>query len=183
MKDEVILDENVLAQKMAIVTTKLFAMKHLSIFLSLSVLAVLVLSSFMKVFISPEVENIPTSLYDSIATMDAKWEDAYNNCKLDVMEEIISEDLEFYHDQGGLMTSKQKLNEALKNNICGKVTRQLKEGSLEVYPIKGYGAVEMGLHAFHNKKEPGLEIHYSKFVHIWKRDNGKWRITRVISLH
>ena len=158
-------------------------MKTYSIFLSLSAFVILVLTSFMTVYVSPENEETPTSLYDSIATMDAMWEDAYNNCKLDVMEAVISEDLEFYHDQGGLMTSKQKLNDALKNNICGKVTRQLKEGSLEVYPIKGYGAVEMGLHAFHNKKEPGSEAHYSKFVHIWKRDNGKWRITRVISLH
>ena len=158
-------------------------MKTHSIFLSLAVFVIVVLTSFMPVFVFPDGEDTPASLYDSIATMDAMWEDAYNNCKLDVMEELISEDLEFYHDQGGLMTSKQKLNEALKNNICGKVTRQLKEGSLEVYPIKGYGAVEMGLHAFHNKKEPGLELHYSKFVHIWKRDNGKWRITRVISLH
>ena len=158
-------------------------MKTHSIFLSLAVFVIVVLTSFMPVFVFPDGEDTPASLYDSIATMDAMWEDAYNNCKLDVMEELISEDLEFYHDQGGLMTSKQKLNEALKNNICGKVTRQLKEGSLEVYPIKGYGAVEMGLHAFHNKKEPGLEVHYSKFVHIWKRDNAKWRITRVISLH
>lgn len=158
-------------------------MKTRSIFISLSALAVLVLTSFMSVFVYPEDEDAPTSLYDSIAAMDAMWEDAYNNCRLDVMEELISEDLEFYHDHGGLMTSKQKLNEALKNNICGKVTRQLKKGSLEVYPIKGYGAVEMGLHAFHNKNEPGLDRHYSKFVHIWKRDNGKWRITRVISLH
>ena len=175
--------ENGLAQKMALVVIKLFAMKPLSIFLSLSAFALLVLTAAMPVFVYPEDEETPTSLYDSIATMDAMWENAYNNCKLDVMEELISEDLEFYHDQGGLMTSKQKLNEALKVNICGKVTRQLKEGSLEVYRIKGYGAVEMGLHAFHNKNEPGLEVHYSKFVHIWKRDDGKWRITRVISLH
>jgi hypothetical protein len=52
-----------------------------------------------------------------------------------------------------------------------------------VYPIKGFGAVEMGLHAFHNSKEPSSNPHFAKFVHIWKRDNGKWRITRVISLH
>jgi hypothetical protein len=100
-----------------------------------------------------------------------------------LMEEIISEDLEFSHDQGGLMTSKQKLNEALKVNICGKVTRELMKGSLEVYPIKGYGAVEMGLHGFHNIKEPGAQVHYSKFVHIWKRENASWKLTRVISLH
>lgn len=127
--------------------------------------------------------SAPKTLYDSIAAMDAVWEDAYNNCKLDVMEEIISEDLEFYHDQGGLLTDKKKLNEALKNNICGKVTRELKKGSIEVSPIPGYGAVELGMHAFHNSKEPNGTPHFAKFVHIWKREGGKWRITRVISLH
>ena len=104
-------------------------MKKFSISLLLSALTVFVLSSLM---IKPDENEIPEtmSLYDSIAMMDGQWEDAYNNCNLDVMEEIISEDLEFYHDQGGLMTSKKKLNEALKNNICGKVTRELKKGSL-----------------------------------------------------
>jgi ketosteroid isomerase-like protein len=157
-------------------------MKRLSIVLSIPICAFVVSSGFRSMDTLSE-DVAPLSLYDSIVAMDTKWEDAYNNCKLDVMEEIISEDLEFYHDQGGLMTSKQKLNEALKNNICGKVTRVLKKGSIEVYEIKGFGAVEMGLHGFRNINEQGSPDHYSKFVHIWKRENGKWRITRVISLH
>lgn len=156
-------------------------MTNLSVFLFLSFIVV-TFTSF-KTSISTSDNADPKSLYDSIVTMDAMWEDAYNNCKLDVMEEIISEDLEFYHDQGGLMTSKTKLNEALKANICGKVNRALKQGSIEVYPIPGYGAVEMGLHGFYNSKQKPTELHYAKFVHMWKRENGKWRITRVISLH
>ncbi|HEY5745669.1 MAG TPA: nuclear transport factor 2 family protein [Chryseolinea sp.] len=158
-------------------------MKNISSFLSLSALISIIFMSFTTRPVTHSEQN-PMSLYDSIAAMDALWEDAYNNCKLDVMEEVISEDLEFYHDQGGLMTSKQKLNEALKTNICGKVKRALKQGSVEVYPIKGYGAVEMGLHGFYNSKEQvPQQLHYSKFVHIWKREHNKWRITRVISLH
>lgn len=155
-------------------------MKSIASIAALSILSLLLITSFRSRTVVDEHSN---TLYDSISAMDARWEDAYNNCKLDVMEEIISEDLEFYHDQGGLLTSKTKLNEALKNNICGKVTRELKKGSLEVYPINGYGAVEMGLHAFHNRQEPTAKLHYSKFVHIWKKQSGKWQITRVISLH
>src|SRR5690349_22688117 len=64
-------------------------------------------------------------LYDTIVHMDSVWEDSYNNCKLDVQEQLISDDLEFYHDRGGVMTSKKALIEALKNNICGKTTRVL----------------------------------------------------------
>lgn len=148
--------------------------------LLISVSSLLVLASFRP---QSMAEDHSPSLYDTIAALDARWEDAYNHCKMDVMEELISEDLEFYHDQGGLLTSKQKLNEALKANICGKVTRELKKGSIEVYEIRGYGAVEMGMHGFHNLKEPAAETHFAKFVHIWKREKGKWQITRVISLH
>jgi hypothetical protein len=122
-------------------------------------------------------------LYDQIVKMDSTWEDAYNHCKTDVMDQLISEDIEFYHDQGGLTTSKTQLSNALKNNICGKVTRQLLKGSIEVYPIKGYGAVEMGYHRFHSIYDTDTNSHYAKFVHLWKNENGKWRITRVISLH
>jgi ketosteroid isomerase-like protein len=153
---------------------------------SIAVCAALVTLLFAMGFQSrgPAKPKTPgMSLYDSIVAMDKKWEDAYNNCKLEVMEELISEDLEFYHDQGGLMTSKKKLNEALKNNICGKVKRELKSGSIEVYEIKGYGAVEMGLHGFLNINQQGPPDHYSKFVHLWKREGGSWKITRVISLH
>lgn len=152
-------------------------MRHTFILLAV-ILATTTLFSYKSVYTPDQAKT----LYDSIVAMDAQWEDAYNNCKMDVMERIISEDLEFYHDQGGLMTSKEKLNEALKSNICGKVSRELKKGSIEVYPIAGYGAVEMGLHGFYNKQQQKAD-HYAKFVHIWKRENGQWKITRVISLH
>lgn len=128
-------------------------------------------------------ENTIGSIYDTIVAMDAKWEDSYNNCKIDVMAEIMNEDLEFYHDRGGLTTSKAQLIDAVKNNICGKVTRVLKKGSIEVSEIPGYGAVEIGMHGFHNKLEPNAEVHFAKFVHVWKFDQQKWTITRVISLH
>jgi hypothetical protein len=157
-------------------------MKINFIILTISVFTFLIFTGFKS---KPATAGFPLSmsLYDTIVAMDTKWEDAYNNCKLDVMDKIISDDLEFYHDLGGLLTSKKKLNEALKNNICGKVKRELKSGSIEVYEIKGYGAVEMGWHGFHNVNEPNAPMHYSKFVHIWKREEGEWQITRVISLH
>lgn len=131
---------------------------------------------------TPSHANKLPTLYDTIVYMDSLWEDSYNNCRIDKQEELISEDLEFYHDQGGLMTSKKALIEALKRNICGKVTRELQAGSIEVYPIPGYGAVEMGLHRFHAKNDTGHGT-YARFVHLWRKENGRWKITRVISLH
>jgi hypothetical protein len=131
----------------------------------------------------PPYKPSSPELYAEIVRMDSIWDDSYNHCKMEVQEQIISEDLEFYHDNSGLLTSKTKLIEALKNNICGKVTRELLKGSIEVYPIKDYGAVEMGYHRFHNINDSNQNSHFARFVHIWKKENGTWKITRVISLH
>ncbi len=121
-------------------------------------------------------------MYDTIVYLDSVLFEGYNTCKLDRFEKYFSEHIEFYHDKGGLTTSKKELIESLKNNICGKVTRELIKGSIEVYPIPGYGAVQMGSHRFHNIRENSTS-RIGKFVHTWHRENGVWKITRVISLH
>lgn len=150
-------------------------------------LAVILVSSCAtsrKSYLSEVPAYAPASpaLYDTIVALDSIWGDSYNNCRLDVQERIISEDLEFYHDKGGLLTSKSKLIDALRNNICGKVERELLRGSIEVYPIEGYGAVQMGYHRFYNNNEKSRS-QYARFVHLWKNENGSFRITRVYSLH
>lgn len=124
------------------------------------------------------------ALHDTIARLDSLFFDAYNHCKVDVMAALFSDSIEFYHDRGGLATSKPGLMEALKKNICGKVTRELLPGSIEVYPIPGYGAVQMGAHRFFNNQEAEAGwSRFSKFVHTWQNKNGQWQLTRVISLH
>ena len=115
--------------------------------------------------------------------MDKEYFDAYNSCDLEKQASIYSENIEFYHDKGGLMTSKQDIIDALEKNICGKVTRELVKGSIEVYPIKDYGAVQIGFHKFHNKLEPDAPSQPSKFIVIWQNENDNWKISRVISLH
>lgn len=133
----------------------------------------------------PKYERtVSKELYNSIVDVDSIFFDAYDNCKLDKIDSLISDDIEFYHDKGGLATSKKDIINAFQNNICGKVTRELLKGSIEVYVIKDYGAVEMGFHGFHNnqEKETG-PTHFSKFVHIWHKQNNQWKLTRVISLH
>ena len=128
--------------------------------------------------------TVSKEFYNNIVYLDSLFFDAYNRCNISVMDSLMSEDLEFYHDKGGFSNSKKETMDAVKKNICGKVTRELLKGSIEVYQINNYGAVEIGFHGFHNnqEKETG-PTHFSKFVHIWRLQNNKWRITRVISLH
>lgn len=123
------------------------------------------------------------ALHDSIVAMDSIWGHAYNTCDTAQLGAVISDDLEFYHDRGGLQTSKEAVMQGYQKYVCGKVYRELLKGSIEVYPIPNFGAVQLGRHKFYSTEEERKSPHYSKFVHIWQSKDGKWQITRVVSLH
>lgn len=155
----------------------------------------LVLSSFMlactnSIKMAPSYTYKPDDrqLYDTIAHLDSVFFEAYNTCNfhLDEYAAFYADSIEFYHDKGGMMNVKKEIVESTKKYVCGKVTRELIKGSIEVYPIKGYGAVEMGLHKFHNNQEPDTMDDNSptgRFIIIWQHINYEWKIRRVISLH
>ncbi len=119
-------------------------------------------------------------LTEVVKALDKQLFDAYNACNLEKMGAMVADDLEFYHDKTGLAVGKGVFLDAIKKNICGKVTRELLAGSLEVYPLHGYGAVEIGVHRFHHPGEPD-NLGEAKFVHLWQYKDGAWKVTRVIS--
>jgi hypothetical protein len=125
-------------------------------------------------------------LYNTISKLDSVFFEAYNTCNLNLGKygSFFSDNIEFYHDQGGLMTSKQDIISATQKNVCGKVTRELVKGSIEVYPIKDFGAIEIGLHKFHNNQDPiGTPSKVGRFLIVWENKNDEWKIRRVVSLH
>jgi uncharacterized protein DUF4440 len=126
--------------------------------------------------------QLPASdpLYQTVAGLDTAIFDAYNHCDLVKMGSMVADDLEFYHDQTGLSVGRQSLIDGVKNNICGKVQRELVAGSLEVYPLKGYGAVEIGVHRFRHPADVN-NVGDAKFVQLWQLKDGGWKLTRVIS--
>ena len=123
----------------------------------------------------------PGTLFQTIESMDSKLFGAYNRCDLTTLSEMVSAELEFYHDQSGLSVGRDSFLAAIKQNICGKVERTLVRGSMQVYPLKGYGAVQMGVHRFHEPKKPEDGVGEAKFVTVWRNDNGAWKVTRAIS--
>ena len=131
------------------------------------------------------IEYVPVDqeIYDVIVMKDKEYFDAYNTCDMKTQASLYAEDLEFFHDKGGLSTSKQEVLTALEENICGKVTRTLIAGSIEVYPINNYGAIEIGYHKFYNNQEPNAISKPSKFIMLWKQEGEEWLISKVISLH
>jgi hypothetical protein len=140
----------------------------------------LVFSTLFIPLVHAQTDAQSDVLFSTIKALDAKLFNAYNHCDLTTMGEMVSEDLEFYHDQTGLLVGRAPFLLAIKQNVCGKVQRTLIENTLEVYPLKGYGAVEIGIHRFHHPNEPG-NVGDAKFVTLWQNKDGVWRVTRVIS--
>ena len=129
----------------------------------------------------PQTSVEPDPLFKTIKSLDAKLFDAYNHCDLTTLGAMVSDDLEFYHDQTGLSVGKAPFLLAIKQNICGKVERALLPDTLEVYPLKGYGAVEIGIHRFHHPGRPEDGMGDARFVTLWQNKSGEWIVTRVIS--
>lgn len=115
------------------------------------------------------------------AALDAALFDSYNKCDLGRFESFFVDDVEFYHDQGGVTRGKKALTESVRNNICGKTTRELVAGTLKVYYMKGYGLLETGVHRFHHPGHEEMGIGEGQFIHLWQYKDGAWKITRVIS--
>jgi ketosteroid isomerase-like protein len=92
--------------------------------------------------------NSQAELEQTIRALDAELFDAYNKCDLEKFGSLIDENVEFFHDKAGNTFGRAALVQAIKDNICGKVTRELVPGTLQIYPMKGYGALEIGVHRF-----------------------------------
>lgn len=118
-------------------------------------------------------------VYEELANMDRElFNAAFVNCDQAKFGSLFTDDAEFYHDRTGATygESVKQLQSCPRDN---GVKRTLVPGSLEVYPIKDFGAIQMGRHYFTREGEPGAEI--AKFVHLWRYSDGKWRLSRVMS--
>ncbi|WP_044403727.1 DUF4440 domain-containing protein [Lacinutrix sp. Hel_I_90] len=116
----------------------------------------------------------------------------FNTCAIKQFEILIAEDFEFYHDQSGIIPSKEIFINGTKKGLCSsmnssKSRRELVSGSLSVYPLynKGilYGAIQKGEHQFFETQEGQSEQKRSlaKFMHLWLKTDNNWQIKRVLS--
>ena len=131
--------------------------------------------------VASAVAHVPDRLFQNVEEQDRRLFDAYNNCDLETLGAMVTDDLEFYHDKTGLAVGKKVFVDSIKNNICGKVRRVLVPGSMEVYRLNQYGAVEMGKHRFQHPGHEDEGVGEAEFITVWKFNDGAWKVSRVIS--
>ncbi|MBO9620040.1 MAG: nuclear transport factor 2 family protein [Niabella sp.] len=133
-----------------------------------------------------------SALFKTMQHMDSLlFETGFNKCQVSVYDNIVSDDLEFYHDVGGITSGKAAFKASIQNNICNnsdKPKRKLVEGSMKVYPLyknqQLYGAIQEGDHDFFilsngQYKKSGT----AKFTELWLLENNEWKLKRVLSFN
>jgi hypothetical protein len=161
--------------------SKLPALRTTLLLLSLFAVPALLALAQAKPDASPAAKP-PDDLTATINALDTALFDAFNNCDSAKFGSFLADDLEFYSDQGGLAIGKQAMIDQLKNFACGNLRRELAAGTLEVHPLQGFGAVEIGVHRFYRPTRPGETLQDARFIQIWQLKDGAWKITRIISL-
>jgi Domain of unknown function (DUF4440) len=124
-----------------------------------------------------------SKLYKTVQHLDSLMFDAFNTHNLQVMASLFSDSVEFYHDKGGLSNYSSTI-ESFKRVFATtpNLRRELINGTLEVYPVPGYGAIEMGEHRFTHIENGKIIAGVFKFIHVWQYKDGAWKITRVVSV-
>ena len=127
-------------------------------------------------------------LFETIARADAAIFDAFNAHDIDRLMAMFTDDLEFYDDGDGLNDyAKTKADFVKLFAGTPDIHRELLQETLEVYPLKGYGAIEVGEHRFcHEEKGEGsgparADCGVMKFSMVWRQVGEKWKLARVLS--
>lgn len=124
------------------------------------------------------------ALHDTIVALDKLYWEAYNKGDSTTLFNLMADDHEFYHDIGGPTFSKEKMKVRLKNfiNQDEGVVGKTVEGTIEVYEMPDYGALQLSYRRFYDKKNPEWTAPARAIV-LWKKTPHGWLRSRVFSLH
>ena len=121
-------------------------------------------------------------LFETIVRMDRSVFEAFNEKNLERLMSMFTADLEFYDDGSGVKTFAQTKQDFAK--VFADVPdlhRELVPGSLEVYPLPGYGAIEVGEHRFCHEENGKQDCGVMKFSMVWRQTGETWKLARVLS--
>jgi Domain of unknown function (DUF4440) len=115
---------------------------------------------------------------------------AFNSCDTLALARFFAVDIEFYHDKAGLTVGRQAtlaaINERCRQMAQGEapsLTRTRLLANDAVYPIPGFGAMQLGRHRFDQGAFRGQSTTSAVFgfAHVWIHRDSTWQLSRVLS--
>ncbi|MBL7857391.1 MAG: nuclear transport factor 2 family protein [Cyclobacteriaceae bacterium] len=127
----------------------------------------------------------------NILHLDSLFWKAYNSCDVNTLQTFFTADVEFYHDKGGLTTTKNELVMTIKSGLCNntdfRLRREAVKGSIQLFPLQKsnatYGAILSGQHVFYINEtgKPETLDGLARFTHVWLYTDGQWKMSRILS--
>lgn len=129
-------------------------------------------------------------LYAEIRKQDSLLFDvAFNTCDLELFALLVTEDLEFYHDQSGVMVGKDTFLDITQNGLCKLDYQPIRRlDQMAVFPMydKGelYAVFQTGTHSFYaefDHQEGERLTSRARFAHLWVLQKEAWVLSRITS--
>lgn len=161
-------------------------MKNLTYCIALVIFSISFLYPSRQLLAQDTAKNIETL----VLKQDSLFWQGYNNCDIVLQGQLISDDIEFYHDKGGITLGKAAMLASIKNNLCSSAFRLRREAiseTIQIHLLRArdtvYGALITGEHVFYVKEENKNERldGHALFANLWLLKNGKWLMSRVLS--
>src|SRR4051812_34506618 len=149
------------------------------------------INTLLLLFLNAAAQSQMPSTEQIIREKDSLFWTAYNKCDTEGMHQFVADDVEFYHDKGGIQMGWAQMESTTKKNLCSNpdwhLRREAVAKSVRIYPMESngtvYGAVISGDHKFYvtENSKPEYATGIAKFTHLWKLENGQWKMKRILS--
>lgn len=127
-----------------------------------------------------------------VQAADTAYWQAYNHCDYKTLDSLTAENVEFYHDLGGITLGRTELTGSVRDNIChdkdAAVRRDAKPDEVQTFLLhrggETYGALVTGQHHFFRViKANGAVVptDNARFSALWIKQDKGWKLSRVVS--
>ena len=138
-----------------------------------------------------DAQDAEQKVTQQILHKDSMFWQSYNRCDTAGYDQFFSNDVEFYHDKGGITLGADNMALSIKKNLCSnsdfRIRREEVKGTVKVFPLQNngviYGTILSGEHFFYISEKGKAERldGKAKFTHLWLLKEGVWKMTRILS--
>lgn len=133
-----------------------------------------------------DVDADTQALEVAVLAADGRLSQAINGRDLAGLADLFSPRLTFFHDKGGVADQAANLAQFRQNfaRTDRRTTRALIPESVQIHPVPGLGAMQIGRHRFCNVSTDAQapQCQDLGFSHVWERGaDGAWRLLTVLS--
>ncbi len=117
-----------------------------------------------------------TNVYDAIVAADEAFMSAFSQGSAGEVANLYTEDGQFLPPNGEFMTGRQQIQDTFQSLMDSGV----KEVKLMALEVEGYGNTASEVGKYILEGEGGQVIDQGKFVVIWRKEAGQWKLHRDI---